>query len=206
MDEAADGGSKPGRERIPLILASGSPRRRELLGLLEFSFEIEPATGPEEPYAGGDPARYVERLAVAKATEVALRHRDPALVIGADTVVVLDGQLLGKPADDEEARRMLSFLSGRTHRVYTGVAVIEAPGLFSRSAAEVTDVTFKEMSADRIARYVATGEPMDKAGAYGIQGLGAVNVARIEGCYFNVVGLPLGKLADLLAEWNLSPF
>lgn len=200
-------GLKAGRKDIPpLILASGSPRRKDLLSLLQLEFEIDPAIGPEEPYAGRDPAEYVRQLAVAKASEVARRRTDPALVVGADTVVVLGGLLLGKPADEEEAKWMLRLLSGQTHQVYTGVAVVEIPGFLTRDAVEVTDVTFKALTDERIERYVRTGEPLDKAGAYGIQGLGAVNVSRIEGCYFNVVGLPLAKLADLLSEWGLEPF
>ncbi len=204
-------GRATGSERnplpLPLILASGSPRRRELLSLLGYTFEVDPAGGPEEPYSGGDPGAYVRRLAEEKALEVAGRSQStPTLVIGADTVVVLDGILLGKPADTADAERMLGLLSGRTHQVFTGVAVVERPGLGTRSAFEVTDVTFKELPKERIRRYVMTGEPMDKAGAYGIQGLGAVNIKRISGCYFNVVGLPLGLLSDLLSEWGVLPF
>ncbi len=184
-----------------LVLASASPRRRELLAQAGFSFEVRPAHVNEDVRGGEDPVAYVTRLAREKAEAVfgALGDAD-ALVLGADTTVTLDGAILGKPVDAEDAKRMLALLSGRTHRVITGVAVV-GPGVGSvrtEVAAEITAVRFREISGEEIAAYVASGEPMDKAGAYGIQGLAGKWIPRIEGCYFNVVGLPLALVATML--------
>jgi len=172
----------------------------ERLGL---EFRTVPAEIDERPIAEGirDPVRLVKALAEAKARAVARAHPE-ALVIGADTVVVLDGDILGKPSDESEACEMLSRLSGRTHHVYTGVAVVDGTSGRSQACAEVTAVTFGRLTEDLIDRYVRTGEPLDKAGAYGIQGLGATLVERVEGCYFNVVGLPLFRLARLLEAFG----
>jgi septum formation protein len=180
-----------------LILASASPRRRELLTQAGFSFEVRPAHVNEDVRGGEDPVAYVTRLAREKAEVVfgALSDAD-ALVLGADTTVTLDGQILGKPVDEADARRMLGLLAGRTHRVITGVAVVSAQR--TEVAAEITAVRFREISEEEIAAYVASGEPMDKAGAYGIQGLAAKWIPRIEGCYFNVVGLPLALVSTML--------
>ena len=161
-----------------IVLASASPRRRELLGSLGLSFEIQPAEGPENTPASGDACGAVRAIALGKARQVAAL-RPEALVIGADTVVELDGRILGKPADEAEARAMLRALSGRTHRVCTGVAVIG--GGEERTHAEVTHVRFRELSEREIAAYAASGEPLDKAGAYAAQGKAALFVEGIEG-------------------------
>ena len=180
-----------------LILASASPRRRELLLLLDIPFEIIPAVGPEHVPQGADPEQAVLALSLAKAREVAQAHSD-AVVIGADTVVAVDGAILGKPADEADAARMLRMLSGREHQVYTGVTVIKSGETVSR--AEMTRVYFRTMTEEEIQTYIATGEPLDKAGAYGYQGRAGVYVERIEGDFFNVVGLPLCSLGTMLKE------
>jgi septum formation protein len=197
-----------------LVLASASPRRRELLTQAGFSFEVHPADIPEDPFPGEDPIAYVTRLAREKALAVyneiiagdvtktpASEQRasaPPPVVLGADTTVTLDDHILGKPEDAADAARMLRLLSGRTHRVITGVAVVTATS--TQVAAESTAVTFLALSDAEIAAYIATGEPMDKAGAYAIQGLAARWIPRIEGCYFNVVGLPISLVSTLLAS------
>jgi septum formation protein len=184
-----------------LILASASPRRRELLAQAGFEFEVHPAHIPEDPLPGEDPMAYVTRLAMEKAQAVFARVSAsgglPGLaVLGADTTVTLDGHILGKPSDAADAARMLRQLSGRSHRVITGIALVTAQSV--ESAAEVTAVRFLTLSESEIASYIATGEPMDKAGAYAIQGRAARWIPRIEGCYFNVVGLPLALVSKLL--------
>ncbi|MGE5508468.1 MAG: Maf family protein [Chitinophagales bacterium] len=181
----------------PLILASASPRRRELLELLDLPFTVVPSRAPEPPFAGGDPAAYASALALAKAREVAARL-DRGVVIGADTVVTLGGRVFGKPRDDADAAAMLAALSGRTHQVITGLALVTAPAGAEESLSVVTKVQFRELTPERIARYVATGEPSDKAGAYAIQGRAAAWVTALSGDYFNVVGLPVATLAELL--------
>ncbi|KAA6456001.1 septum formation inhibitor Maf [Acidobacteria bacterium AB60] len=184
-----------------LVLASASPRRRELLTQAGLVFSVHPAHIPEDPLPGEDPIAYVVRLAREKAETVLRELSGPdspadLAVLGADTTVTLDGQILAKPEDAEDAARMLRLLSGRTHRVITGVAVA-TPGR-TEVAAEVTAVRFLTLSEEEIAEYVASGEPMDKAGAYGIQGRAAKWIPRIEGCYFNVVGLPLALVGTML--------
>lgn len=185
-----------------LILASASPRRRELLAQAGYTFEVQPAHINEDLRADEDPIAYVVRLAREKAQSVLaeISSTSPAapqvVVLGADTTVTLDSHILAKPEDAADAARMLRLLSGRTHRVITGVALATAKGV--EVAAEVTGVQFHTLSDEEIAAYVATGEPMDKAGAYGIQGLAAKWIPRIEGCYFNVVGLPLALVATML--------
>jgi septum formation protein len=191
-----------------LILASSSPRRRELLTQAGFTFEVHPAHIPEDPLAGEDPIAYVIRLARAKAEAVfaeisSKESAPPQVVLGADTTVTLDNHILGKPTDAADAARMLRLLSGRTHRVITGVALASAQR--TEVAAEVTGVRFLTLSDEEIAAYVATGEPMDKAGAYGIQGHAARWIPRIEGCYFNVVGLPLALVSVMLEAANSTP-
>jgi septum formation protein len=188
-----------------LILASASPRRRELLAQAGFTFEVHPAHVNEDPRPGEDPIGYVVRLARDKAESVfaeisSMGPAAPQMVLGADTTVTLDGHILAKPADTAEADRMLRMLSGRTHRVITGVAV--ATESRTEVAAEVTGVQFLTLSDEEIAAYIATGEPMDKAGAYGIQGYAAKWIPRVEGCYFNVVGLPLALVATMLEAGN----
>jgi septum formation protein len=205
-----------------LILASGSPRRRELLAQAGFEFMVRAADVDESVRAGEDPVAYVTRLAREKAQAVfdveGQSHPseqrplagDPGrdkgtegqgkgvVVLGADTTVVLDGEILGKPKDAADAARMLRALSGRTHRVITGVAVVSTERV--EVAAEITAVKFTQIGDGEIAEYVASGEPMDKAGAYGIQGRAAKWIPRIEGCYFNVVGLPLALVSAMLGE------
>jgi septum formation protein len=187
-----------------LVLASGSPRRAELLRIAGIPFEVAPAPEAEHAHADaavalrGEPARYAVAMAAAKAGAVAARQPG-RLVLGADTVVVLDGELLEKPADAAEARRMLARLAGRVHVVVTGLAIFGgARGPWTGH--ERTGVEFLPLDAGTIGRYVATGEPLDKAGAYGIQGYGALMVRRVEGCYFNVMGLPLALLGQALRE------
>jgi len=182
-----------------LVLASASPRRHELLTQAGFTFEIHPAHIPEDPHPGEDPIAYVTRLARQKAEAVfaKLSGTYPDLtVLGADTTVTLDNHILGKPENEEDAARMLRLLSGRTHLVITGVAVITAS--HTEVAADVTAVQFLTLSEKEIRDYIATGEPSDKAGAYAIQGHAARWIPRIEGCYFNVVGLPISLVATLL--------
>ena len=185
---------------VPLILASSSPRRRELLGLLGLSPEVIPADIDESWTPGEAPIPHAERLARTKAGVIAARRPDVA-VIAADTIVVIDGEILGKPADAADAAAMLRRLSGREHVVHTAIAVAYRND--TASAVESTRVWFRPLSDDAIAAYVATGEPMDKAGAYGIQGYGAVIVERIDGDYFTVMGLGLGRLVGLLGAVGL---
>ncbi len=182
-----------------LVLASASPRRRELLTQAGFSFAIHPADIPEDPLPGESPIAYVTRLARQKAETVFRELSDSdqsPVVLGADTTVTLDNQILAKPVNPADAARMLRQLSGRTHQVITGVAVITRNS--TEVAAEVTAVRFLTLSDQEIESYVATGEPMDKAGAYGIQGRAARWIPRIEGCYFNVVGLPIALVSTML--------
>lgn len=180
---------------MSLILASASPRRAELLRNAAIPFTVEPAHVPEQPAAHEMPVEYAQRLARDKARAVFARHSQSA-VLGADTVVVVDRHLLEKPTDKADAARMLRLLSGRTHRVITGVCLL-APN-FERTEAEITQVVFSALSEPEIAAYVASGEPMDKAGAYAIQGMASRWVERIEGCYFNVVGLPVPRVYRML--------
>lgn len=162
-----------------------------------------PAEIDERAVQAPSPGALVEELARVKAWAVASRIGE-GLVIGADTAVVIDGQVLGKPRDREEALAMLQRLNGRSHEVLSGVAVVAVPEGICRSGHERTTVTFRRLSRRQLERYVATGEPMDKAGGYGIQERGAALVRRVEGCYFNVVGLPIALLAELLAEFGVE--
>jgi septum formation protein len=199
-------------EMTNIVLASASPRRAELLRTLGVPFEVVIADGAEpaiENVAQSDRLRYstdevaawVEATARAKVAAVAAIRSD-AIVIAADTIVVLDGEILGKPQDEREAAAMLRRLSGRTHQVYTGLCVWR--GKQAQASHVVTQVTFRSLSDELIDAYVATGEPMDKAGAYGIQGKGSLLVEKIDGCYFNVVGLPLVRLAEMLETAGVS--
>lgn len=185
-----------------IILGSGSPRRLELLQLVADSFEVDKSTG-EEIISSTVPSDVVLELAQQKAMEVAMRH-EGKLVIGADTVVALDTEILGKPKDEEDACRMLSMLQGKVHQVYTGVCLLKKDGeqIITDCFYECTDVHVASMTAEEIAAYVATGEPMDKAGAYGIQGLFAPYISGIEGDYYNVVGLPVHALYQHLQRWG----
>ncbi len=182
-----------------VILASASPRRRELLTLVGIRHEVRPANIDESYLQGESPRAHAERLARGKVTAIA---SDDSVVIGSDTIVVVDGDVLGKPTDRAHAQEMLRRLSGRSHTVMTGVAVRWRDALVS-DLVEV-DVTFRLLSDDDIARYVDTGEPMDKAGAYGIQGYGATIVDRVDGDYFAVMGLPLNRLVRLMESIGLG--
>lgn len=187
-----------------LILASASPRRRELLSQAGLTFRVESADIDEAMQMGESASTYVQRLAVEKAEAVWARYKDvdddgdPVTVLGADTTVVCQGEVLGKPVDQAEARRMLEQLSGRTHQVLTGIAAISRR--VTVSEVEVTQVFFDLISEQEMRTYLASGEPLDKAGGYGIQGYAARWIPRIEGCYFNVVGLPLARTMELLAK------
>ncbi len=180
---------------LPVILASASPRRRELLTLVGIAHEVRPADIDETLLEGETPVGHSERLARGKAHAIAERSGD-AVVIAADTIVVVDGDILGKPRDAAHAAAMLRRLSGRQHTVYTAIAV--ARGAQTESAVEAVEVVFRTLTDAEIAAYIATGEPMDKAGAYGIQGFGATIVERVEGDYFSVMGLGMRRLVALL--------
>ncbi len=201
-------------DKLPcLVLASASPRRAALLSQIGLTFEIRPSD-VAEPLHNGTAAEVTQKLALLKAKAIARQHTE-GLIIGADTLVALDGRLLGKPTDDAHATEMLTQLSGTCHEVVTGVALIvvdssgrrdfqpRTPAAREIVWTETTKVYFRELRSAEIAAYVASGEASDKAGAYGIQGRGAALVKRIEGCYFNVVGLPLASLVEQL--WKLAP-
>lgn len=183
---------------MAMILASQSPRRRELLGQMGFSFTVRPAKGEELPHPELTPAQLVEELARQKALEVSAEAEADDVVVAADTVVAIDGKVLGKPHDKVHAAQMLSALSGREHTVYTGVAVKRGETLLVEH--EATQVRFRPLTEREIDLYIQTGEPMDKAGSYGIQGYGALLVEGIRGDYFNVVGLPICRLGRMLAQ------
>ena len=192
-----------------LILASASPRRRELLERAAVAFEVRPANIPERREPGEPPALFARRLALAKARAVARRAgvSPPRLVLGADTIVVIDAEVLGKPTNAEHAVELLSRLVGRTHRVITAVAVIESASQAARHAVVESTVSMRPASAEEVRAYVATGEPLDKAGAYAVQGIGRRFVDNIEGSESNVIGLPMEETLALLREagWRASP-
>ena len=190
---------------IPLILASNSPRRRQLLEQIGLSFRVITAEVAEDLPAGCDLAAGVREVARRKAEAVASRVKE-GLVLGADTLVVLNGEALGKPAGPQEAFNMLTRLQGREHQVITGVALVDAASGACLLEHELTRVWMRDLTPREIWQYVATGEPLDKAGAYGIQGKGAMLVECIAGCYFNVVGLPLVKVAGMLKQFGLDPW
>lgn len=183
----------------PVVLASASPRRATLLAGLGIDHTVDPAHIPEEVLPGETAAEHVERLARAKAAEVASRHPG-ALVIAGDTVVVRDGEILGKPADEAEARAMLRSLAGRSHQVLSGLAIAGPGPTALVTRVDVAGVTFRALTEGEIAEYVATGEPRDKAGAYGVQGMGGALVTRVDGDYYTVVGLSVSGLVALLSE------
>ncbi|ELK41046.1 Maf-like protein [Brevibacillus agri] len=185
-----------------LILASSSPRRRELLQALGIPFTVMTSDVDETTAPGLSPAQVVEELSLRKAREVAARLTE-GVVLGSDTIVVLDGHILGKPADEADAFRMLSMLQGREHTVYSGVALIDAASGRSEVAHSHTDVKIRPLSEAEIKSYIATKEPMDKAGSYAIQGIGATIVEGITGDYFTVVGLPLCLTSKLLARFGM---
>ena len=186
-----------------LVLASGSPRRRELLARLGLPFSVESSDEPEDVDPSLPPERQVMELAERKARATAAR-REVGLVVGGDTVVALYNAVLGKPGDDAEAAAMLGCLSGRSHEVWTGLAIVDAASGRVERHAVPTVVRFRELSADEIAAYVATGEGRDKAGAYAIQGAGAGLIAAALGCWTNVVGLPLCETAELLRRFGVA--
>lgn len=186
-----------------IILASASPRRSELLRRIQLDFTIIPSNVEEVVDERLEGAEIVKAIASQKAWDVATKLQEKALVIGADTVVMKDG-VLGKPKDKNQAFAMLKRLQGEWHEVFTGVAVIDSGTGKVSQGYEKTRVKMRSLSEDTIIRYIETGEPMDKAGAYGIQGWGSLLVERIEGCYFNVVGLPLVKLSNVLEEFGVK--
>jgi septum formation protein len=193
---------------MKLILASASPRRSEILRNAGIPFEISPMHLDESRRRGEAPGDYVRRLALEKARAAAdaWPGSDDCLFVGADTVVVAGEEVLGKPATEGDARRMLRRLSSDVHEVHTGLASLRQPGGMERVVEEITRVTFAQISDEEIDEYIATGEPFGKAGAYAIQGIGGQYVTRIEGCYFNVMGLPLARLCSLLRDsgWESS--
>lgn len=176
------------------VLASASPRRREILATLGIPFDVVPSDADETPIPGLAPEALARRLAVAKAREVAAR--EAGFVLGADTIVVVDGEILGKPVDDDDAARMIARLGGRVHEVITGVALVSGERVEQLSV--TTRVWFRPLDEDVVRRYVATGEGRDKAGAYGVQGVAAGLVSRIDGSWSNVVGLPAAETVELL--------
>ena len=197
---------------MKMILASASPRRRELLEQAGYEFTVE-SSEAEETLIPGSPGQLVEHLSGTKARAVADSHRqdwgnrEDELIIGADTIVVMDDEILGKPRDEEDAYRMLRDLSGRTHQVYTGVTILclDQDGIrYQTSFFECTDVTMRELSEKEIRDYIAGGEPADKAGAYGIQGKAAVFISGIRGDYYNVVGLPICRLTEMLNQIKIQ--
>jgi septum formation protein len=187
-----------------LILASASPRRHELLSQAGLKFTVVAANINEDLLPNEAAAAYVQRLAEEKAQAVWNLHRsavtaeDPLIVLGADTCVVCEGDILGKPVNSADARRMLELLSGRTHAVLTGLALVTGRKVVRD--VEISQVTFNQLNDREIGHYIASGEPLDKAGAYAIQGYAARWIPRIEGCYFNVVGLPIARTVALLME------
>jgi len=193
-----------------LILASASPRRAKILRNAGITFEVRSALIDESPREGELPSDYVQRLALEKARAVAEAaadrqpDNDETILIGADTTVVIDGEMFGKPETEEDARRTLQRFSGRIHEVHTGLALIKKPGAWEKVAEEITRVTFAKLAAHEIESYIASGEPFGKAGGYAAQGIAGRYITRIEGCYFNVVGLPLARLYSLLTHvgWN----
>ena len=185
---------------MQLILASGSPRRKELLGLFGRPFLIRAADIDETMTPGGDPASQTGEVSRRKA--LAVERETDDIVIAADTIVVCDGKILGKPHTPREAAQMLRLLSGRSHQVMTGLTVLRGDRV--RTVTEITDVRFRPLTDEEIDAYVATGEPMDKAGAYGIQGGGALFCTGIHGDYFNVMGLPVCRLGQLLREFDFA--
>jgi septum formation protein len=185
---------------VKLILASASPRRAEILRNAGFTFDVQPARTDESLRQCERAEDYVRRLAESKAQAIAKATKQAAFVVGADTTVLVAGEILGKPSGAADARRMLLALSGRTHEVLTGIAVALAPNGDSATHVESTCVTFLPLSDVEIETYIATREPFDKAGAYGIQGIGGRFISRIEGDYFNVMGLPVARLWQMLRE------
>jgi septum formation protein len=182
-----------------IILASSSPRRRDLLSLLGIPLRVEPGEVDEEPRSGESPEACVRRLSLEKASLAAAREKD-RWVLGADTVVLLDGEIIGKPRSGADAVSILGKLSGRTHTVISGVSLVRSGAGYSRTEVERTLVVFRKFSEAEAAAYVSTGEPLDKAGAYGAQGTGTLLIERVNGSYSNVVGLPLGLVLRMFFD------
>lgn len=188
---------------MEVILASQSERRRQILGQMGVEFRVIPSNYQEEWDHAEDPETFASRTAIAKARDVSSYRRDD-FVIGADTIVVLEDRIFGKPDHREEAFEMLKALSNRSHRVMTGFAIVRESDGTAITGVEITEVVFARISDTEIERYIATGEPMDKAGAYGIQGFGGSFVTSIKGCYFNVVGLPLRRVYEALTSLGVE--
>lgn len=189
-----------------IILASASPRRSDLLTQMGLKFEVIPSEQEEKVVDDLPPHRLAEELALKKVESVAKRVQGCALIIGADTIVVKGDKVLGKPKDEDEAFRMLMELQGQVHEVITGLAVMEVPARKCVTAYEKTVVEMASLTCQEVEGYIRTREPMDKAGAYGIQGLGGMLIKRIEGCYYNVVGLPIHRLWMILKEFGVEVF
>jgi nucleoside triphosphate pyrophosphatase len=185
-----------------LILASSSPRRRELLEKAGFQFDVRPSQVEEIPLRGEKAEEFARRIARDKALKVAQSADPGTIVLGADTVVAHNGEILGKPTGPSDAERMLRMLSGFTHRVMTGICLVRAPSTIEAWTHETTFVTFRELEPEEIASYVASGEPFGKAGGYAIQGLASRFVTHIEGCYFNVVGLPVPLVYEIVKSFS----
>jgi len=188
-----------------LILASNSPRRRQLLALGGWEFNVDVANIDESVRAGESPRDYVERLAREKVCVITTRSPSAGIIVGADTTVVIDGDILGKPADADEARAMLTRLRGRVHQVFTGISALRVSDGELLSEVVTTSVPMRNYSDEEIERYILSGDPMDKAGAYGIQNPDFQPVANMEGCYASVMGLPLCSLARLLGQQGIIP-
>ena len=187
---------------VPLVLGSGSPRRKEMLARLGLEFETDPSKAEEPPPRPGQtPEDYAREMARQKCLEILPRH-EGKVVLTADTIVAADDRILGKPSDEAHARDMLSFLSGRSHEVLTGCALMGPKDKVNLFTAR-TEVDFIDLTPEMISAYIATGEPMDKAGSYGIQGVGSFMVREVRGSYTNVVGLPLARLLELLLKWGV---
>jgi septum formation protein len=185
------------------ILASGSPRRKELLEQIGLKFTVDPADTREDIDFSLEPHELARKLSLEKAQAVAARHKN-AIVIGADTFGVFEGKIIGKPHSETEAAEMLQTLNGKPHQVITGFSIVDTAGGKTVSRSVKTTVYLRKLTAEEIDAYVKTKEPLDKAGAYAIQGLGALLVEKIEGDYFNVVGLPLSELAEALKEFEIK--
>lgn len=187
-----------------IILASASPRRQELLSILNIKFEVIPAQIEEDIKNKPFTNNLIENLAIEKAKDVQKRVSSPSIIIAADTVVVIGDEILGKPKDDNDAKRMLNLLSDSTHQVVSAIAVIDTESNKILADSVNSEVTFKKLSNIEIEKYINTREPMDKAGAYAIQGLGSVFVESISGCYFNIVGISIFKLAQMLQQFGIN--
>lgn len=186
-----------------IILASASPRRRELLEKIGLRFEVEPSDYEEDTHSGAEPHKLAQKISLEKAEAVARKHKN-AIVIAADTFIVLGGRVLGKPHTENEARKILETISGKSHSVITGFSIIDTDENKRLSKSAETRVYIRKLTLAEIDAYVKSKEPLDKAGAYAIQGLGAVIVERIEGDYFNVIGLPLNALTEALKEFGVN--